>query len=57
MDAIIVTGGTAKEIADLVSQLQGQQSNLEFVLIREPYQTHYALVNLGSGREGSFEAK
>lgn len=57
-DRILATvTGTAKEIADLVVAIQGQQEKSKYALIREPYQTNYSLVRLDTGRESSLEAK
>lgn len=52
----IIIDAEAKEIAALVTAIQ-EQRNESYVLIREPYQRHYSMVKVGSGRDGSFEAK
>ena len=49
--------GTAKEIAALVLELQGRRARDAVMLVRKPYQRTYSVVNLGSGRESSRDAK
>lgn len=52
----VSANGTPKEIAGLVAALQDRQGDLEYVLVREPYQTRYSLVKAGPGRESSLDA-
>ena len=47
----------AKEVAALVVALQERRERDTVVLVRKPYQKTYSVVNLGSGRESSRDAK
>ncbi len=58
MSAVKITiEADAKEVAALVVALQERRERDTVALVRKPYQRTYSVVNLGSGRESSRDAK
>lgn len=53
----ITIKGTAKEIAALAAEIQERHGSQKAALVRRPYERRYSIVNTGSGRDGSFDAK
>ena len=47
----------AKEIAALVRSLQERRIETKLDIVREPYQRHYSVVEVGVGQESSLEDK